>query len=329
MEPTPGPDAGDPPTDAVGPSADVVAAPVEIDSPLFATDPTESSLREDPESLVSELSPFEDVGHTQPFIREPSLVPDQGDPATGAAGPISDAAAPPLEIDSPPAEVDPFVEGMIKDIGVDLTSWFAQEPDSEPEPEHESVFRRAWSHRTTKLAVLAVAVIAVVVLIIGGIRLFAKSPGSTGATATTVTHPTSRPDRRLVAPINAAQFTQYQSYAEGLQSANVTATRGFIKAGSTPTASQVVLVVGAYRTAVNVYNYQLYFIRWPASMQIAIEADHGQLQALASFLQAFSSVAPDGVPAWLSQLHNRASTTEAADNVVRETLGLPASSSFP
>jgi hypothetical protein len=179
------------------------------------------------------------------------------------------------------------------------------------------------------LAVLAVAAIAVVVLIIGGIRLFAKSPGSTGATATTVTHPVARPNRRLVAPINASQMTQYRGYAEGFQSANVTATRGFIKAGSTPTASQVVLVVGAYRTAVSVYNYQLYFIRWPASMQTAIEADHGQLQALASFLQAFSSVAPDGVPAWLSQLHNRASTTEAADNVVRETLGLPASSSFP
>ena len=64
-------------------------------------------------------------------------------------------------------------------------------------------------------------------------------------------------------------------------------------------------------------------------MQTAIESDHAQLQALTSFLQAFSSVAPNGVPAWLSQLHNRGSTTEAADNVVRKALGLPASSSFP
>jgi hypothetical protein len=64
-------------------------------------------------------------------------------------------------------------------------------------------------------------------------------------------------------------------------------------------------------------------------LRTAIEADHAQLQTLASFLQAFSSVAPNGVPAWLSQLHNRAGTTEAADNVVREALGLPVSSSFP
>jgi hypothetical protein len=91
----------------------------------------------------------------------------------------------------------------------------------------------------------------------------------------------------------------------------------------------VVLVVGAYRTAVELYNYQLYFIHWPASMQTAIEADHAQLQALNSIMQAFPSVAPNGVPAWLSQLHNRAGSAEAADNVVREALGLPGSSSFP
>jgi hypothetical protein len=219
---------------------------------------------------------------------------------------------------------------MIKDVGVDLTSWFGHEPEPEPEPEHEGLIRRVWSHRTTKLAVLAVAAIVVVILIIGGIRLFAKSPGSTGTTATTVTGAASRPHRsHVAAPINAAQMTQYQGYADGLERANVAATREFIKAGSTPTASQVVLVVGAYRTAVNLYNYQLYFIRWPASLRTAIEADHAQLQTLASFLQAFSSVAPNGVPAWLSQLHNRAGTTEAADNVVREALGLPVSSSFP
>jgi hypothetical protein len=109
----------------------------------------------------------------------------------------------------------------------------------------------------------------------------------------------------------------------------VAATRGFIHAGSTPTTSQVVLVVVAYRSAVNDYNFQLHFIQWPQSMQTAIENDHAQLQALYDFLQAFSSVAPNGVPAWLSRLNDRTSSTQAADNVVRKDLGLPASSSFP
>jgi hypothetical protein len=132
-----------------------------------------------------------------------------------------------------------------------------------------------------------------------------------------------------VAPINSAQLARYEGYAASLQNANVATTRGFVQAGSTPTASQVVLVVGAYRTAVSRYNDELYFIRWPASMQSAIVGDHAQLQALTNFLQAFSSVAPNGVPAWLSQFHNRAGTAEAADNAVRRALGLPASSSFP
>ena len=331
MEPRPDPHTGNSLTDAVGPISDTAAPPVEIVSPPVEVDPSAEGLpRGDSASLVKEPSLFQDVARTEPVVMKPAPVPDTGDPPPDAVGSISDAVAPPVGIDPPPTEVDPFVEGMIKDIGVDLTSWFGHEPEPEPEPEHEGLIRRMWSHRTTKWAVLTVAAILVVILIIGGIRLFAKSPGSTGTTATTATRAPFHPHRSPVAaPINAAEVTRYQRYAAGLQSANVAATRGFIKAGSTPTASQVVLVVGAYRTAVNVYNYELYLFRWPASMQTAIAADHAQLQALTSFLQAFSSVAPNGVPAWLSQLHNRASTTEAADNVVRGRLGLPTSSSFP
>jgi hypothetical protein len=330
-EPMPRPATRDVSTDGVGPTTDVVAAPVDSDSPTLEVDPfAEGSLHEDSESLVPDPPPFQDIARTQPVVMEPTPGPEAGDPPTVAVGPIVDAAAPPFDIDSPPVEVDPFAERMLEETGVDLTSWFGHQSEPEHEPEHEGLIRRVWSHRTTKLAVLAVATVVVVILIIGGIRLFAKSPGSAGTTATTVIHPQSRPHpNQVVAPINSAQMAQFRGYAAGLQSANVAATRGFIQAGSTPTASQVVLVVGAYRTAVNLYNYQLYLIHWPASMQTAIETDHAQLQALTSFLQAFSSVAPNGVPAWLSQLHNRASSTEAADNSVRQTLDLSASSSFP
>jgi hypothetical protein len=181
------------------------------------------------------------------------------------------------------------------------------------------------------VAVGVVAAVLVVALIVGGIRLFVKHTTSGGTTATTVTQPSSHPVHRshVAVPISATELATYEGYASSFQSANVAATKGFIKAGSAPTASQVVLVVAAYRTAVNVYDFQLHFIHWPQSMQNAIEVDHAQLQALKNFLEAFPSVAPNGVPAWLSLLNDRANSTQVADNVVRHDLGLPASSVFP
>ena len=251
------------------------------------------------------------------FLAEPSdtLVPPEEamDPLPGEFAPRLASAPPP--------------EGTHGEEGVDGSSWLGQEP----EPEPERPVRRFWSNRLTKVAVLGLAALVVVVLIIGGIRLFAKSPASPGPTATRTTQPSHRSvhHSHFVAPISAAELTQYQGYATALQNANLAAIRGFEKAGSTPTASQVVLVVSAYRTAVNDYYFQLHFIHWPQSMQTAIESDYAQLQALASFLQAFPFVAPNGVPAWLSQLHNRTGTTQTADNAVRQDLGLPASVSFP
>jgi hypothetical protein len=179
--------------------------------------------------------------------------------------------------------------------------------------------------------VAGVAAAVVVALIVGGIRLFAKNTPSDATTPTTVAQPASHPVHHApaVAPISAAQLATYESYASSFQSANVTATKALVKAGGTPTTAQVVLVVVAYRAAVNLYNYQLHLIQWPQSMQGAIQTDHAQLQALTSFLGAFTSVAPNGVPAWLSQLSDRANSTQVADNAVRQELGLAPSSAFP
>jgi hypothetical protein len=181
------------------------------------------------------------------------------------------------------------------------------------------------------LVVAGLAALVVVALVVGGIRLAKKHTASGGQTTTTVAQPTSHPAHHahVVAPISAAQLATYEGYASSFQSANVTATKALVKAGGTPTTSQVVGVVVAYRTAVNLYNYQLHLIQWPQSMQGAIETDHAQLQALTSFLEAFSSVAPTGVPAWLSQLNDRANSTQVADNAVRQELGLAPSSAFP
>jgi hypothetical protein len=317
-----------PPTEADVPPTDSVAPPIAATAPATEenTSPIDTTvglpIEADGPSSEAVSPP---IGQTVPPIAATDPVTETLDPGT------EELALPVLPVESaaPPLEVDQSVQGTTGEARVDGTTWFGQEPEAEPEP--DGTMRRLWSHPWTKFALLAVAAAVVVVLIIAGIRIFAKNPSSAGTTASSVTQPASRPVHRshFVAPISAAQLAQYRGYATPFQNANVVATRDFVKAGSTPTASQVVLVVVGYRDAVNIYNFQLHFVHWPQSMQSAIETDHAQLQALLSFLQAFSSVAQNGVPAWLSQLHDRSSSTQVADNVVRKDLGLPASSSFP
>ena len=130
-------------------------------------------------------------------------------------------------------------------------------------------------------------------------------------------------------PLTAAQLTQYKGYAAGMQRANVTATKSFVGAGSTPTQSQLAQVVSTYGAAVNLYDFQLRFIQWPASMQAAITVDHAQLESLVSYLKTFPTLSPKSMNNFLSGLRNRGASTQAADNQVRHDLGLHASSSFP
>ena len=323
----------------VRPSATEVAATT---GPPLTTTFTE--IHADPESLVGDPSPLQGVEDTQPIVddatpRSIGVASSTGaiTPPVVAVAPSTGTLAPSTREFDPPLEVAPLLEypspdGTLGDeVGVDGTLWLGQEPEPQPKSEPDGRLLRLWSHRMTKLAVLALAALVVVALIIGGIRLFAKNPGSPGPSATTVTRPASRSvhHNHFVAPISAAQLTRYQKFALDLHNANLAAISGFEKAGSTPTPAQVAPVVEAYRTAVNNYDFQLHLIQWPQSMQSAIEADYAQLQALAGFLQAFALVPPNGVPRWLSQVHNRTGTTQAADNVVRQDLGLPASFSFP
>ena len=128
-------------------------------------------------------------------------------------------------------------------------------------------------------------------------------------------------------PIDSAQLAQYDGYAAALQTANGVAAKAFVDAGSSPSTTQLAPVVTAYGSALNLYDFQLHFINWPASMESAIALDHAQLKALMSFLQSFSIVTPTGMSTWLVDLHNRAGTAQAADNVIRRKLGLSSSSS--
>ncbi len=261
----------------------------------------------------------------------------------GSAGPVT--LDPPLRED--PNDVTPAVElgtaaalstlsprvpGDQKVPSDDAT----KPPESVAGPRRPSDSRRGpigrlWSHRWAKVAVLCLAAVVVVILIIWGIRLVHNGPGSGAPSlpppSTAARHATSH--TAFVAPIDNAQLAQYEQYAAGLQKANIAATSGFISAGSTPTTAQLTPVVTAYRTALNLYDFQLHFIQWPASMQSAIQVDHGQLTALLSLLQSFSLVSSTGTSVWLSDVRDRASTTQTADNEIRHDVGLPSSSSFP
>jgi hypothetical protein len=279
-------------------------------------------VREDPGPLTSEV----------PLTSEAPLTVDES--FTGGAPPVQNTADTQpvvLEPTPPPATVDPPAPEKLSDAPDDAASWF----ESEPRPDQPT--RRWWSHPWAKFSVMGLAAVVAVVLIVGGIRLFTKSPGSGDVTSTTVSRPAHNPAHHnsqtaplsLAAPVSAAQLTRYELWATGLQKANVTATKGFIEAGSTPTPAQITAVVTPYYTAVHLYDFQLHFIQWPASMQTAIEVDHAQMNALMSFMQSIKYVGPTGMSAWLSQLHNRTSTVQTADNQIRQDLGLRSSNSFP
>ena len=236
-----------------------------------------------------------------------------------------------VEPTPPHATVDQSAPEELQDAPDD-TAWLF-----EPGPGTDQSRRRWWSHPRVKLVVLGLAAVAAVLLIIWGIRFATKNPGSGDASTTTVTRPShslAPQDNHAASsthsvPITAAQLTRYELWATALQKANETATKGFIAAGSTPTPAQITAVVTPFYTAVHLYDFQLHFIAWPASMQTAIEVDHAQMNALMSFLQSLSFESPTGMSAWLSQLHNRSGSVQTADNQIRQDLGLPSSSSFP
>jgi hypothetical protein len=201
-------------------------------------------------------------------------------------------------------------------------------PDGASRHENPGASRRERTRHRIKVGAVVLLAILAVGGIVEGIRLATKNSGGSNGPSATQTTVTQHHVQKQ-APVDAAKLTRYEGYAVGLQRANEAATRGFVAAGSTPSAAQVAGIVTAYRSALNLYDFQLHFIAWPAAMQTAIATDHAQFQALMSFLQSYPNISPTGVSAWLTQLHNRTGSTAAADNVVRNDLGLSNSSAWP
>ncbi len=313
LQPTPAPVMDQPDTsDSHSDSHSVVVEP----TPAPVTDPP---------------VPVDPNSDTQAVVLQPTPAPVTG--PSEPPDPTADTQTVVLDPTLGPVRVDPAVPMGIEDAAADASL-------SELGPRHRAEtwlapIRLLWSHRWTKVAVLCLAAAVAVILVIWGIRLTHKDPGSGGPTVPPSSTTTTRPatshiaPTAFVAPLNSAQLAQYEQYAAGLQTANGVAAKGFVGAGSTSTSTQLAPVAAAYRTAVNLYDFQLRFIQWPASMQPAIQVDHAQLEALVSLLTSYPAVSPAGTSAWLAELHNSASTAETADNQIRKDVGLPRSSSFP
>ncbi len=240
----------------------------------------------------------------------------------------------PVMIDLAPTETIELTANLDRGPALgDEASWleFQYGPERKPEPDRPAGSSRSRS-RVKVFGLVALGLTLAAVLAFGGIRLFDKTTKSGGRTQASDTGPvtaTTHPGQSATG-ITAAQLTPYQGYADALQTANVAAAHAFDSGGATtPTTAQLALVVISYGKTLNNYNNGLASISWPTSMKSAVEADHAQLQALMSFLRSFSIVQASGVSAWLVQLHNRTSSSQAADNQVRHDLGLPVTTSFP
>ena len=271
-------------------------------------------------------------------------VPTESAPMPEAAQPLisvptSLQAAPETPLVEPrelPALVPMTFVGSEEPDGSDMSKAGAPSglaPEFEATAE-ENPIRRLWSHRWTKAVVLCVVAVAAVLLIIWTIRLAHNGP-NTGGSSAPVTQPASghgaatASHASFASPITPAQLARYKLYANRLQPANVAASKAIVSAGSAPTTAQLAAAVTAYHTAVNLYDFQLRFIQWPASMQAAIADDHAQLEALVSFLATFSTTSPTNMSGWLSGLHIRTGAAQTTDNLVRRDLGLPNTNSFP
>ena len=237
-----------------------------------------------------------------------------------------------------------------EDAPTDAASWFTQLPsEAQPKsgpgatPDAGPAAGRDQSPTRSRIrwALVTLAAVAVVILIIGGIRYLGRSPDAADQTTTTSSPSTSSPStsspstsslstsNRSVAQITPTQLAQFQGFEAGLQKANALATKGFDTKGTTPTNAQLAAVAGSYRSALNLYGFQLHTIPWPASMQGGVQDDYQHLLLVMNTLQAFSSAAPTGARTWLTDLHNQTRAMQSADNQVRRDLGLPATSSFP
>lgn len=244
----------------------------------------------------------------------------------------------------PPSQADLLAAGLVtsplegpgniatQTLPVSPNALEGQSTEVFPFPAAEPRAARLKSKRRSRVRILllCVAALVVVLLIIGGIQHFSSNSQNSGSGTTTPTVATGPTVHAIHPfPLTSAQLVQYKQYAGSLDNANTVVTHGLAGVGSAPTVAELEPVTSAYVTALNNYNIELAFIKWPTTMQAEVKADQSELALMAGYLKDVSVVSPEQMGAWLAQLNSRAGQVQSTDNVVRQELGLPKNTSFP
>ncbi len=205
-------------------------------------------------------------------------------------------------------------------------------PSAEPYTDARNMTRRS----RTSILLLCLAAVAAVLTVFAVIHFISASrhdSGTSGTTATTGSTATTAVTRATglthPAPIPSAELADYETDAQALVQANTASARSLAGVGTAPTPADVAPVAATYSKAVNLYHLQLSLFTWPASMQSEVQTDEAELAILGSLLNSAASVAPTGVATWLTQLRQQGAQAEAADNAVRQDLGLSKTATFP
>ena len=296
------------------------ATPQEPPTPIVAAPVQESAVVGSHEILsATTVAPPPIV---QPNATLPTAVPSPPEaphdpPTLVIATPVQEPAAASAAPGSPTA-----TEGVQPDIAAGVG----------PHPEFLERKSRPWN----KPVLLCVAGLVVVLLVIGAIRLISDKNQGSGPSEPSPTTGVTQPTTHTAAsayqaplPIPSAALTQYEQYAQSLNEANITATKGLTSNGAALTVSEVVPVATNYATALNTYSLALAYVDWPASLETAVKADQAQLVIMSSYLKSIDAVSTAGLNSWLAQLRAQATTTETMDNALRQELDLSRTTTFP
>ena len=141
-------------------------------------------------------------------------------------------------------------------------------------------------------------------------------PLSNGTKTTTTVH------------VSKAVLTEFTTISGALDTANMEATKALAN-GSSQSAAQVATEVAPYLKALDTFNFDLHLMTWPTAMQVPSQDLVLRTKSLASFVVSEASANAASLSAWFTQFHTLAQQTQAADNVVRRDIGLPATTNYP
>jgi hypothetical protein len=182
--------------------------------------------------------------------------------------------------------------------------------------------RRRWG-RVILWAVAAVVVVIAVALI----RM--NAPGSTpnGLTPTTVHSESNAPPKARIA-VSPTVTKAFVTASTPLKAANYTVTQAMASSSGQTTAQTAAEVI-PYAKALDTFSFDLHFISWPPSMQVASENLTVRVKDLSTFIASISSATPAGLATWESQFKALAAQTETSDNMIRTDIGLRTTTGYP